>query len=461
MTDVVVDLGAPVATQTSYGWGGWWDGVSDGYEVSASASSVGITFPVSTDADPATATLGMSVSTHPADCFISNPSALRMEGWTLVLDPAAMAASTTGGCVAANSGSGYHLSVHATGVRDELWLSVVVRLVETSATTTIALPTISWATATTSFVTAPAPVTGGSTVRLSGTGGTLQTATDATLLGADGSMIAALDHGAISLPLPNWSQIDVRLPAALPSDARFLEVRTSLWGTPARTIRVPLVPAPVTPPVTPPVPPVDPVASYVTSVYAHLFQRSPDPTGLATWTTALRSGTPYSAVSDAITSSAEFRTRLIQSAYGQYLDRAPDAAGLSFWLHRMNTGMKIQQMEAGFLASDESYLRAGATREGWVTSLYRAVLGRAPSASEVAWWTGEMSRGTSRYDVALGFTMSTEHLATVVDGYYVAYLGRHGEQAGVMWWVDRLQRGARAEEIVAGILASLEFRNRA
>ncbi|WP_421734956.1 DUF4214 domain-containing protein [Cellulomonas sp.] len=441
-----------MATSTSYAWGGFFDSTAT-YAVSSSAATVRFTFPVSTDADPATATLGMSPSASPGDCITTGtPDLMHLEGWTLVLDPAEMAASATGRCVAANPGSAYQVWVHATGARDELTLHVIVQPDPSSTTTDVTLQPIHPSSAFQSFVTAPAAVGAGGTVRLTGTGGTFQTATSADVLDADGRALST-HYDAISLPFSTWSEIDVRLPANLPSEARSIQVHTSLWGGPFRTIRVPLVAPGSTP--------IDPVAAYVASVYSLLFQRSPDPTGLATWTTALRSGTPYSAVSDAITSSTEFRTRLVRSAYRQYLDRFPDEYGLAFWLSRMNTGMQIQQMEAGFLASDESYLRAGATREGWIASLYRAVLGRAPSPAEVGFWTGRLSGGATRYDVALGFTMSTEHLAAVVDGYYLAYLGRHGEGAGVAWWVDRLQRGARAEEIVAGILASQEFRDRA
>src|SRR5665648_601417 len=53
------------------------------------------------------------------------------------------------------------------------------------------------------------------------------------------------------------------------------------------------------------------IESYVSAVYRDLFGRSPDPSGLRTWTNALLTGTPRVAVANSITSSAEYRLSLI------------------------------------------------------------------------------------------------------------------------------------------------------
>ena len=124
---------------------------------------------------------------------------------------------------------------------------------------------------------------------------------------------------------------------------------------------------------------VDPVQGYIEHVYSDLFDRAPDPGGLAYWTAALANGTPRVAVANSITYSAEYRTGLITESYQHYLGRGPDASGLAFWLGQMGAGWTISQMESGFIASDEYYARAGSTPAGWVTKLYADVLG-APRA---------------------------------------------------------------------------------
>lgn len=206
--------------------------------------------------------------------------------------------------------------------------------------------------------------------------------------------------------------------------------------------------------------PVDIVARYVSRVYGDLFNRSPDPSGLTSWSTALKGGTPYGAVSRAITGSAEFRSGLIADSYRRYLGREPDATGLRSWLGQMGRGLHIEQMQAGFVASTEFYLRAGSDRQ-WVTDLYATVLGRVPTTSEVDQWVGRIRSGSSRYAVALGFLYSTEHLAEIVDGYYVTLLQRNIDSAGRRSWVTAIQRGARDEEIIAGIVSSAEYRSKA
>lgn len=196
---------------------------------------------------------------------------------------------------------------------------------------------------------------------------------------------------------------------------------------------------------------------YVTQVYADLFKRSVDPSGLRTWADALAGGAPRVAVANAITYSPEYRSRLITASYQTYLGRRPDPGGLQNWLAVMVAGGTIQQMESGFLASDEFYLRAGSTDAGWVRKLYATVLGRSPASAEVTHWVQVLRSGYSRQAVSLGFLLSTERLTTVVDGYYGELLGRSIDASGRRSWVAAIQGGARVEAIIGGIVASEEY----
>lgn len=199
---------------------------------------------------------------------------------------------------------------------------------------------------------------------------------------------------------------------------------------------------------------------YVIQVYRDLLGRVPDPAGQAVWEGELEAGTPYGEVANAITGSDEYRSRLIRESYTRYLGRGAEPAGLAYWLSRMHAGVHIEDMQAGFIASDEFYARGGGTDAGWVALLYRTVLGRTPAPSEVAWWVGAIGSGMNRGSVALGFLYSTEHLTTVVDGYYVDLLGRHIDPSGKASWVGLIQHGHRDEEIIAGIVASTEYRSK-
>lgn len=199
------------------------------------------------------------------------------------------------------------------------------------------------------------------------------------------------------------------------------------------------------------------VQRYVTRVYQDLFGRTPDAQGFANWTNKLLTGTPRSAVAASITASNEYRSGMIADAYERYLGRAPDAQGAANWLQTMRAGGTIQQVQNRVLVSAEYGTRAGGTDAGWVTALYRDVLGRAATPAEVTTWTGRLTGGMSRPTVADRFLVSTEHLTSVVDGYYVALLGRSIDPVGQRTWVASIQGGARVETIIGRIIASAEY----
>ncbi|MCV2395206.1 DUF4214 domain-containing protein [Actinotalea sp. M2MS4P-6] len=198
---------------------------------------------------------------------------------------------------------------------------------------------------------------------------------------------------------------------------------------------------------------------YIVHVYRDLFHRYPDAGGLATWTTALQSGTPRVAVANSITGSTEYRSRLIRGIYWKYLGRSAEPAGLEYWLEQMRQGRTTTDLEVGFLASAEYYAQAGGTDATWVQRLYRHVLGRSASSSEVQYWTARIP-SLGRASVARGFVLSSEYLTGVVDGYYVDLLGRHIDPAGRQTWVTAIQRGSRLEEIIGSIVASEEYYNK-
>lgn len=203
--------------------------------------------------------------------------------------------------------------------------------------------------------------------------------------------------------------------------------------------------------------PVAQIEAYVTKVYNDLFERTPDTVGLEGWTRALANYTPPGEVANGITYSDEYRLRLITASYNTYLSRGPDPAGAAGWLDAMKRGLTIQQMEGGFIASDEYYAKAGGTNAGWVGQLYQHVLGRPGAAEEIDAWTRALARGESRYQVAMGFLISFEHLTDVVEAHYQHLLGRGIDPEGNQGWVLAIQRGTRVEAVIAGIVASDEY----
>ncbi|WP_028047534.1 DUF4214 domain-containing protein [Cellulomonas sp. URHE0023] len=200
------------------------------------------------------------------------------------------------------------------------------------------------------------------------------------------------------------------------------------------------------------------LARYVSSVYADLFDRAPDPTGAAGWLLALRTGGPRVAVANAITSSHEFRSRLITDTYLKFLGRGPDPQGLQNWLTAMDLGATISQISSGFIASDEYYAHNGGQPVPWVSAMYRDVLGRTAGPGEAADWAAGLLQGrASRTSISMGILLSAEHLTPVVEGYYQKLLKRSLDPTGQRNWIALLQAGTHDEDIIGGIVASDEY----
>jgi len=80
---------------------------------------------------------------------------------------------------------------------------------------------------------------------------------------------------------------------------------------------------------------------------------------------------------------------LVDSWYRTYLGRAPDPA-MAGWVAQLNQGTPADRVLSSILGSDEYYLRAGSTPQGFITLLYSDILQRAPTAAEVNYWVGRM-----------------------------------------------------------------------
>jgi len=102
----------------------------------------------------------------------------------------------------------------------------------------------------------------------------------------------------------------------------------------------------------------------------------------------------------------------------------------------------------------------GGTDKGFITALYRDLLGRTPTAAELNGW---LAGGpiTDRAAVARVVAFSHEHHLAVVaapaTGWYPLYLGRPAETAGAGYWATQLDQGTRDEVGVATFTSSNEY----
>lgn len=146
--------------------------------------------------------------------------------------------------------------------------------------------------------------------------------------------------------------------------------------------------------------------------------------------------------------------------YDATLGRAPEAGGLKNWVEAIDSGsMTLNQAVAGFTGSQEFTGRYGNPDDaGFVTLLYRNVLGREPDAPGMQTWTSALAGGESRSDVVLDFSESEENIGLTSPGIeqglwlrddaaaqvarlYHTTLNRLPDAEGLVTWTNALHNG--------------------
>ncbi len=96
----------------------------------------------------------------------------------------------------------------------------------------------------------------------------------------------------------------------------------------------------------------------------------------------------------------------------------------------------------------------------FIKALYRDMLGREGSDSEVSGWVAGLARGMSRYQVAMAMATTPEWITTVVTRFYQDTLGRAPDSAGLSGWVSAARSGMPVAQIAAAFYGSDEYRRR-
>jgi len=113
----------------------------------------------------------------------------------------------------------------------------------------------------------------------------------------------------------------------------------------------------------------------------------------------------------------------------------------------------ISALTKAILAMNDA--KAASTTSGAITGLYKNVLGRAPDAAGMAYWTAQANSGASIAQISAGFTNSVE---AKLDGLYSSVLGRAPDAAGMAFWTDRLNSGESMADVTSGFYNSDEYK---
>jgi hypothetical protein len=149
------------------------------------------------------------------------------------------------------------------------------------------------------------------------------------------------------------------------------------------------------------------LSTIVTKFYQDTLGRAPDPTGLAGWISALRSGqrTPAE-VASMFYASDEYFARVggtgnfVTSLYAKLLNRQPDTAGYNYWLAMVGTNGRISVAYVFYQSTESRQLR--------VKNLYQALLARDPDPTGWPYWTQTVA-GTGDIALAVSIASSQEY----------------------------------------------------
>ncbi len=202
-----------------------------------------------------------------------------------------------------------------------------------------------------------------------------------------------------------------------------------------------------------------PNARWFDAVYDEVLERDPSAFELNRQSAELSTGQKsHRDIAEDLLESRERKSEIIAQLYQDYLGRAPDAAGMEFWLGIWSRFNGPERVQSGIIGSPEYYQTAGGTDQAWVAAMYKNILGRTASQSEIDYHVNRLHQpGVDLQTIVLGFVYSDEFRSSMISDWYFDYLSRAPEQGGVQYWLNQMQNGQSQESIQAGLLGSQEY----
>jgi hypothetical protein len=197
----------------------------------------------------------------------------------------------------------------------------------------------------------------------------------------------------------------------------------------------------------------------VTGLFYDLMGRQPSRAEVNAWVNVLARGiATIPQAAEAFVHTPEYEGNWLAGKYQTILGRQGDPAGMAGWVAAMQQGVTQQDVISAFLLSPEFLSRVGPTNEGWVTGLYRNLLGRQPDAPSLAIWVNYIESGfLSASAVEGAIQRSPEALAFDVSNTYHSVLGRSAAPAEINGWAAALASGLSLEELAAIFASSPEY----
>jgi hypothetical protein len=179
--------------------------------------------------------------------------------------------------------------------------------------------------------------------------------------------------------------------------------------------------------------------SFVRAVYVDLLEWEPNADQLDGYVDALADGELTRAqVVRQMAYGLENLEQEVVELYAEALKRAPDPRGFAFFVNTMGyTPYPLSRATAAVYGSQEYVNRHAAAPEPWVEGIFADLLGRAPDAAGLSYWTTIASTKGPTF-AALRLYESPEHRRTRVTEVFQEMLGRAPEPAALDFWMGQL-----------------------
>jgi hypothetical protein len=213
-----------------------------------------------------------------------------------------------------------------------------------------------------------------------------------------------------------------------------------------------------------PSPPFTPLGSnadarWVDAVYHDLLNLTPTGADSRTWTTLLLRGESREVVVAFEEGDPDHplpTQGLVTSIYKAYLNRAPSASELGSGVGALESGETDEQFAAAVLGSPEFFSDAGGTATTFVNGLYNCLLGRSPLPSELNNELNQLAGGKSDADIATAVLATNEYRTDLVNSWYLRFL-RHSPGSSASFYINALGAGKTDEQVIAAFLGSLDY----
>jgi hypothetical protein len=96
----------------------------------------------------------------------------------------------------------------------------------------------------------------------------------------------------------------------------------------------------------------------------------------------------------------------------------------------MQNGLTDQQIEVGFVASDEFFKNAGGTHIAWIDSIYKLLLGRNADSAGEQYWVRQLNAGATRLEVAERIAGNAENNTQLINAAITTILADRSIPAG-------------------------------